>query len=86
MLSDVVGEVDIHAAAVLVAAIVCTCTVITSLIVKRRSRRDISNEFELAKMKQDAENQRQLYIVETDRAYKFKQIDKGLITSHSRSE
>lgn len=86
MLSSLVGTVDINAALVLVAAIACACIVITSLIVKRRRRIDISNEFELAKMKQEAENARALYAVETDRAYKFKQVDRNLITSHSRSE
>lgn len=82
MLSNLVGSVDINAAFVLVAAIICTCIVVTSLIVKRRSRTDVSNEYELAKMKQEAEDARALYAAETDRAYKFKQIDQGLITSH----
>ena len=86
MLSNFVGTVDINSALVLAAAIICTCIVITSLIVKRRSRVDVSNEFELAKMKQEAENIRALYVVETERAYKFKQIETGLITSHARSE
>ena len=86
MLSNLVGQVDINSALVLAAAIICTCIVITSLIVKRRSRVDVSNEFELAKMKQEAENARALYAVETDRSYKFKQIETGLITSHARSE
>lgn len=86
MLSNLVGSVDINSAIVLAVALICTCIVITSLIVKRRSRVDVSNEFELAKMKQEAENARALYTVETDRAFKFKQIDGGLITSHTRSE
>lgn len=85
-LSNLVGQVDISAAFVLVAAIVCTCIVVTSLIVKRRSRTDVSNVFELAKMKQEAESARALYAVETDRAYKFKQIETGLITSHARND
>jgi FtsZ-interacting cell division protein ZipA len=86
MLSNLVGQVDFNAALVLVAAIVCACVVVTSLIVKRRSRIDVSNEFELAKMKQEAENARALYVVETDRAYKFKQVESGLITSHHREQ
>lgn len=84
MLSNLVGPVDVPAALVLVAAVVCACIVITSLIVKRRSRTDVANEFSLAKMKQEAEAARALYAVETDRAYKFKQIEHGLITSHQR--
>lgn len=85
MLSSLVGSVDINAALVLVAAIVCACIVITSLIVKRRSRLDIANEFELKKMNQEADSARAMYVVETDRAYKIKQIEEKLITSH-RSE
>jgi ABC-type transport system involved in Fe-S cluster assembly fused permease/ATPase subunit len=85
MLSNLVGQVDFNAAFVLVAAIVCACVVVTTLI-ERRSRIDVSNEFELAKMKQEAENARALYVVETDRAYKFKQVESGLITSHHREQ
>jgi hypothetical protein len=86
MLASFVGAVDINSALVLVAAIVCACVVVTSLIVKRKSRIDTSNDFELAKMRQDAETTRQLFALETDRAFKFKQIDKGLITSHARND
>lgn len=82
MLSNLVGNVDMNAALVLVAAIVCVCVVATSLIVKRRSRVDIANEFELAKMRQDAANAHAMYAAETDRSYKFKQIEQNLITSH----
>lgn len=84
MLAKIVGSVDQYSAIVLVALCICLCVVITSMIVKRRSRQDVSNEFELAKMKQDAESARELYKVETDRAYKFKQIEQNLITSHVR--
>lgn len=86
MLSNIIGPVDINAAFVLVAAFVSACIVATALIAKRRSRLVIANEFELAKLKQDGENARLLYSVETDRAYKFKQIDQGVITSHVRHE
>lgn len=64
------------------ALIVCLCVVATSMIVKRRSAKVIANEHELAKMKQDAEHQRAMFVVATDREYKFKQVDKNLITSH----
>lgn len=86
MLSNFVGQVDFNSALVLIAAFVCACIVVTSLIVKRRSRTDISNEFELAKMKQEAESATKLFALETDRAFKFKQIDQGLITSHRKGE
>lgn len=82
MLSSIVGPVDYAAATVLVFAFICSCVIITSLIIKRRSRTDIANEFYLAKMKQEAENARAQYSIETERAYKFKQLDKNLITSH----
>lgn len=85
MLAKLVGQVDLSSAAVLVAAIVCACIVVTALIAKRRSKQELANEFALAKMKQRAENDREMYAVETDRSYKFKQLDKNLITSH-RSE
>lgn len=84
MLSSLIGPVDFNAAAVLAVIAICICIVTTALIAKRRSRSDVSNEFHLAKMKQDAENARAMYQVETDRAYKFKQIEQNLITSHAR--
>lgn len=84
MLSALVGSVDINGALVLMTLIVSLCIVITSLIIKRRSRTDVANEFELAKMRQTAENDRAQFSLETDRAYKFKQLDSNLITSHHR--
>ena len=86
MLANFVGPVDINSALVLAAAIICACVVVTSLIVKRRSRQDVNNEYELAKMKQKSEDTRLMYQFETDRVYKLKQIEQGLITSHARSE
>lgn len=35
-------------------------------------------------MKQEAETARSLYDAETNRSYKIKQIEQGLITSHTR--
>jgi len=86
MLSTLVGQVDVNAAFVLVALVAAFALISTSLIVKRRSKTEVSNEFELAKIKQEAENSRAMYQVETDRAYKFKQIEEKLITSHQRVE
>lgn len=37
-------------------------------------------------MKQKSEDVRLMYQFETDRVYKLKQIEQGLITSHARSE
>ena len=86
MLSQFVGNVDFISALVLIFAFVCTCIIVTAMIAKRRSRQDLANEHELAKIKIDAENQRALYVVETDRAYKFKKIEQGLITSHREQD
>ena len=86
MLSSIVGQVDGNSALVLAVAIICMCIVVTSLIVKRRSRIDLAHQFELAKMKQQSENAVSVYQAETDRSYKFKQLDQGLITSHARKE
>lgn len=86
MLSNFVGAVDFNSALVLVAAFVCFGVIATSLIVKRRSRLDINNEHELAKMKQESEERRALFALETERAYKFKQIDQNLITSHRKED
>lgn len=82
MLTQLVGQVDANAALVLIVIAAGLTIVVTSLIVKRRSRTDISNEFELAKMKQDQENNRAQYSLETQRSVEFKKIDQGLITSH----
>lgn len=84
MLANLVGPVDMNGAIVLAFAFVCVCIIVTSLIVKRRSRVDISNEFHLAKMKQDAETAAKVYQLETERSFKFKQLDQNLITSHAR--
>lgn len=86
MLSAIVGPVDLNAAFVLVAVFFCICIITTSLIVKRRSSVDVSNEFALAKMKQEAETAARVYELETSRQYKFKQLDQNLITSHSRED
>ncbi len=82
MLSSLVGAVDFNSAMVLVAAFGAICIMTTTMIAKRRSRTDISNEFELAKMKADAEAESIRYRNETARSIEFKKIDQGLITSH----
>ena len=86
MLSSLIGPVDNNGASVLIAIVGCICIITTSLIVKRRSRADLSNDFELAKIKADADNRQKLYALETDRVYKFKQIEQNLITSHKCEE
>lgn len=85
MLSQLVGTVDINAAAVLVVIFAGIGVSCVTMIAKRRSRLELTQEFELAKIKAQNEIDSIAYKNETDRAYKFKQIDQGLITSHARS-
>jgi uncharacterized protein YxeA len=83
MLSQLVGPVDFSAAIVLIALAICICIIVTSLIV-RQNKTDVENAYALAKMRQQAENDRAMFQVETDRAYKIKQLESNLITSHAR--
>lgn len=86
MFSQIVGPVTLEAALVLVVLFGGLCIIITTMIAKRRSAKELSNEHELAKIKQADDNTRALYALETERGYKFKQVDQGLITSHARQE
>jgi len=86
MLSQFVGPVDVNAAFVLVAISITLCVVVTSTLVKRRSRQMINNDFELAKMKQHDDQTVRMTQIASDRDYKFKQLDQNLITSHERKD
>lgn len=86
MLATFVGAVDFNAALVLAVAFVCACVVTTTLIARRRSRQDIANEYALKKMNQEAARERSMYDAETERGYKFKQLEQNLITSHVREK
>lgn len=82
MLSTLIGPVDFNAALVLCVLFVTICIIVTAMIAKRRSKLEIGNEFELAKMKQQDESKARQYGLDTERQYKFKQLDQNLITSH----
>lgn len=82
MLAYVIGNVDINSAAALCIISICLCIIITTMIAKRRSRLALSQDFELAKMKQHDEQQATMAKIALDRDYKFKQLDQNLITSH----
>ncbi len=82
MLSAFIGPVDANAAAVLITIALAVCVIVTSMIVKRRSRLVLTQEFELAKIKQHDESAARMAALATDRDYKFKQLDQNLITSH----
>lgn len=57
MLSWFVGQVDVPAAAVLVAIVIGTGIGFASFIVVYKSKQEVHNKFELAKMAQQAETQ-----------------------------
>lgn len=82
MLSWIVGNVDVPAAAVLIAAFAGIAVIVTSFIAKYQSGEAAEHEFDLAKMRINKEAQKEMYQVETDRVYKTKQLEQNLITSH----
>ena len=90
MLSQIVGQVDWNAAAVLCVLFITICIAITTAIGKRRSKREIEMQFEVDKQKlhnQDEESRRNvqrqhefdLAKLATERDVQFKRIDSGLI-------
>lgn len=96
MLAKIVGDVNMFSAAVLVSIFTMFTIVGSIWFAKRRSRVEIDNDFQLAKIKQDndkeysekkLENIREEtnYKLETDRVVKMGQVEKGLITSHRRN-
>lgn len=84
MLSTFVGSVDFNSAVVLVAFFGMITIIGAVLFTNRQSRLAVSNEFELAKIKQRDAHNEILFRQETDRGFKFKQLETGLITSHKR--
>jgi hypothetical protein len=93
-ISSILGPIDQNAAIFLSIAAITICIITTTAIAKRRSRRDLDQQFQLAKITQ--ENSHQLALKrETDaRAVKEKQIEanvvierekigQNLITSHA---
>ena len=85
MLSQLIGPVDMNAAAVLVAISITLCIIITTMVAKRRSRRELEQEFELAKIKLRDERDIKAANLQNTRDLEFKRIDQNLITSHSSS-
>jgi hypothetical protein len=82
MLQAFVGNVDFNSAIVLAVAFIVVGVITTTMIAKRRSRLDVSNEFELAKIKQKDAKDLELTRIGADREWKMKQLDQNLITSH----
>lgn len=96
MFARIVGTVDFNSAIVLCVLFIALCIVTTSLIVKRRSKTDVQNEFELAKIKLHNEDQNLKRNNDRQREYdiakfamekevEFKRIDGNMITSHART-
>lgn len=94
MLSQIVGPVDFNSAAVLCVAFICL-SVVASLVVTRRSRLLLDQEFDLAKIRlqnedeaskrqTDAKRDYELARTASEREIEFKRIDANLITSHAR--
>jgi hypothetical protein len=94
MLSQIVGPVDFNSAVVLCVAFICL-SVVASLVVTRRNRLALDQEFELAKIRlrnedeaskrqTDAKRDYELARTASEREIEFKRIDTNLITSHAR--
>lgn len=90
MFSQIVGNVDWNAAAVLCVLFITICIAITTAIGKRRSKRELEMQFEIDQQKlrnEDAvskrvnERQHELDMAKlsTERDVQFKRIDSGLI-------
>lgn len=84
MLSQLVGPIDLNAAMVLMVMFAAIGASTLAIIVKRRSNKELDQQFELSKIELENNNRTKEYDLETSRMYKFKQIDQGLITSHVR--
>lgn len=84
MLSQLVGPIDLNAAMVLMVMFAAIGASTLAIIIKRRSNKELDQQFELSKIELENNNRTKEYDLETSRMYKFKQIDQGLITSHAR--
>lgn len=94
-IASLIGSLDSPAAGVLAVMFVVIGVIATSLILKRRSKVELSNEFELAKMRlqnendlkvkaQDQSHQRQVQVNDNTFNLERAKIETGLITSHAR--
>lgn len=86
MLSWIVGNVDVPAAAVLIGLGGGITIIITAFIAKYQSKEAAEHAFNLEKMKIEANVRQSMYQVETDRGYKMKQLEQNLITSHRATD
>jgi len=82
MLASLVGAVDFNAALVLIAMCAAVGIPTSIMIAKRRSKLEVTQEFELAKIKQKDDRDLRLYNSETERTKSIKALEQNLITSH----
>lgn len=86
MLKWVIGDVDLYAASVLVATALGLAIFCTTWIARRRSRREIDHDFELAKMRQKDETNLKAAQIARQWDNADKKIEQGLITSHREDD
>lgn len=86
MLKLMVGDVDLYGAAVLVAMAIGAAIFCTTWISQRRSRQEIANQHELAKIKQKDETTLKAAQIARQWDNADKKIEQGLITSHREDD
>lgn len=86
MLTSLIGDLGIPAAAFLIALCAGLTVVSTSMIVKRRSAKVLDQEHELKMYEARELANRAQFDLETSRGFKYKQLDQGLITSHRNDD
>lgn len=82
MLRLLIGEVDLYSASVLVAMSLGAAIFCTTWIAQRRSRAEIDNDFDLAKIRQADSTKLELAKIVDRRDVEMKKIESGMITSH----
>lgn len=86
MLNNFVGSIDWPSAIVLIALACSAAFTLNALILRKWHYQKLANDLELAKVRGQLEHERYLAQYENDRAYKMKQLEQNLITSHKVDE
>lgn len=81
-ISAILGPVDANSALVMAAFCIGMAVIITTLIIKRRSRLEINNDFALAKIKLQDDRDFKALAAANSHDVEIKKIEQGLITSH----
>lgn len=92
MLSWIVGNVDVPAAAVLIAFFIGLGIVVTTFLTTHKSKDDrdlerlkLQNDAEVQKRRDDQAHESALAKIASNREIEFKRVDANMITSHSSS-